>query len=163
MKRTLKYFLLSGLLVSSMAAFVFSGGIKSANAAATFSVSTYNELSSAVSSSLSGDTIEITADIVVTAQLSISKTLTINGNGYTLSVPVPGLDDSGVLNASASAYRVFNLTSGTLTINDATIKGGAATGEGSGVYVTAGSTLRLNTVTVSNSGGYNNAGGGIAN
>ena len=156
--------LFSAVLVIAMAtAFTITGGIHSASAATTHYVSTYSELSTAISSATSGDAIEVTSDIVVTAELPISKTLTINGNGHTISVPVPGLDDSGTLNSSASPFRVFNLTSGTLTINDATIKGGAASSYGSGIYVATGATLHLSAVTVSNSGGTGQAGGGIAN
>ena len=153
--------LFTGLLLAF--AVLASSGITVSYAATTHSVSTYNGLLSAISHTESGDAIEIAADIVVSSELAIDKTLTINGNGHTISVPVPGLDDSGTLNTDASAFRVFNLTSGTLTINDATIKGGAAEDAGSGILVKAGATLKLNNVTISNSGGSGREGGGIAN
>ncbi|MFA5675910.1 MAG: InlB B-repeat-containing protein, partial [Christensenellales bacterium] len=149
--------------VSVIGAFTVSGGIAVSHAAATHFVSAYDDLLSAISCAQSGDTIEIAADIVVLEELSIDKTLSVNGNGHTISVPVPGLDDSGTLNAGASKFRVFNLISGTLTINNATIKGGAAENAGSAIFVNAGAVLKLNTVTVSNSGGVAREGGGIAN
>lgn len=125
------------------------------------SVSTYTELSDAISDS-STDTIDVTADIVVDAQLDVSKDLTIYGNGHTISVPVPGFSDAGTYNNSPSAFRVFQITSGTVAIENATIKGGVAS-KGSGIFVQSGATLNLNNVTISNSGGENYPGGGICN
>ncbi len=126
------------------------------------SVSTYSELTDAISDAAT-DTINVSADIVVDAEISIARTVTINGNGHTISVPVPGFSDAGTYNDSPSNFRVFNITSGTVTIENATIKGGAATSRGSGIYVSTGVTLYLSGVTVSNSGGATQAGGGLCN
>ncbi|MDD4842702.1 MAG: hypothetical protein PHU31_00005, partial [Anaerotignum sp.] len=128
----------------------------------TVSVSTYAELTSAISDAATS-TIDVSADIVVDAQISIARSVTINGNGHTISVPVPGFSDAGTYNTSPSAFRVFNITAGTVTIENATIKGGAATGYGSGIYVSSGVTLNLSGVTISNSGSASQPGGGICN
>jgi uncharacterized repeat protein (TIGR02543 family) len=132
------------------------------SAAGSQSVSNSAQLTSAISA-LEVDTINITSDIVISAELPINRSLTINGNGYTVSVPITGLDDSGVLNASPSPFRVFHITAGTVTISDMTVKGGAAYGTGSGIYNGQSATLYLNRVSISNSGGSSYAGGGIAN
>ncbi len=123
----------------------------------------YDELVEAINQAGPGDTIEITSDIVVTSELVIDKDLSIKGKGHTLSVPIPGLDDSGRLNPDPSSFRVFNLVSGQLTIEELTIKGGAAGAEGSGIRVAEAASLRLDTCTVSHSGGRDAPGGGIAN
>ncbi len=130
---------------------------------AVSSVSAYQELISAVAAASDGDIIDIAADIVVEAEVSVSKSLMINGNGHNISVPVPGFADSGVFNTDPSNFCVFNIASGTVTIKDATIKGGAKSGRGSGISVTSGATLYLDTVTVSNSGKLGCSGGGIVN
>lgn len=163
MKSKIKHALLAVITAIAMVStLVIPGGIRSSKAD-TNSVSTYDELSSAISNALNGDTIEVTSDIIVTAQLTINKTLTINGNGHTISVPVPGFDDSGVYNTSPSAFRVFNVTSGIVSINDVVVKGGTASPYGSGIYVASGATLHLEGVTVSNCGGASYPGGGICN
>ena len=61
----------------------------------TRTAGTYTELTTAITSSADGDIISITNNIVVTAAVANSETITINGNGYTISVPVTGLDESG--------------------------------------------------------------------
>ena len=70
-------------------------------------VADYSELVSAVNTASEGDTITLAADIVVESEISLSNSLTINGNGHTISVPVPGFDDSGIYNDNPSAFRVF--------------------------------------------------------
>jgi len=124
---------------------------------------TYNELSAAITASAySGDIIQISADIVVTDQLTISKSLTIYGNGYTITVPVPGLDEMGRFNSSASTFRVFTFSGGTTTVNNLTIKGGLASGGGA-VYINSTSAvLTLNNCIISNSRS-SSGGGGIQN
>jgi hypothetical protein len=147
----------------------------SANAASPFTASDYSSLCSAITNASSRDAINITADIVVSAQVTIgkNKNLTIYGNGHTISVPIPGLDDSGILNSNASAFRVFFISGGTVTLNNMIIKGGRPNDllySGAGIYNDAGAILHLNYVTISNSGGAidrnfypKGYGGGISN
>lgn len=131
---------------------------------------TFAELQAAVTASAaSGDTINITNDIVVTAATTLDKSLTINGNGRLLTVPVPGLDESGVQTPSPSTFRVFLVSgSGTVvTINDLTLRGGLPSGgttnaaAGGAVQVAAGATLVLRQSTIERSRSTW-GGGGIA-
>ncbi len=163
MRKILKYTLITAIAVITMtAALIIPGGVGSAKAA-TNAVSTYEELSSAITNAALGDTIEVTSDIIVTSEITINKALTVNGNGNTISVPVPGFDDSGVNNTGPSAFRVFNIAAGTVTIKNTTIKGGAPYYEGAGIYVSLDATLYLEAVTISNCGGTGSPGGGISN
>jgi len=146
--------------------FLVAVGLPSINAAAAgASVGSYAALTSAIASCVDGDTINITNNIVVSAEIAISaKGLTIEGNNYSISVPVPGLDASGVLNASPSAFRVFNISvSGkTNTLQNMTVVGGAPASTGAGILNTSG-TLVLQSVTVAQSGGSSYGGGGVVN
>lgn len=144
----------------------------STNAASSFTASDYSSLCSAITDASSGDAINITADIVVSAQVTIGKNLTIYGNEHTISVPIPGLDDSGILNSTASAFRVFFISGGTVTLDNMIIKGGRPNDSysGAGIYNGVGATIHLNNVTISNSGGATDKvfypkgyGGGISN
>ena len=122
---------------------------------------TYNELSAAITASASsGDIIQISADIVVTDQLIISKSLTIYGNGYTITVPNPGLDEMGRFNSVASTFRVFNFSAGTNTLNNLTIKGGNVTSAGGAIYISSSTKLTLNNCIISNSRTTGWVGGG---
>ncbi len=130
--------------------------------AALTSVGDYAALVSAISASASGDTIAITNNITVSAEISINaKELTIEGNNYSIFVPVPGLDDSGVLNASPSTFRVFNVSAGGLTntLRNMIVKGGRPSATGGGILNTSG-TLILEGVTIAQSGGGSFYGGG---
>lgn len=122
------------------------------------------ELTAAITASVANDIINITGDIVVTAEVSLNKSLVINGNGYTVSVPNPGLDDMGRFNTTTSSFRVFNTsTSGTdVTINDLTIKGGYVS-TGGAISVPASTTLRLENCIVSNSRATSGGGGILCN
>ena len=130
----------------------------------TRNVSSYSELTSAISAASNGDIINFTTNIVIDNQIAISgKTLTFQGNGYEISVPRPGLDDMGRYNSSPSGFRVFQLSSGAnVTLNDVTIKGGA-TSFGGAINAANGTTLRVNNSIISNSlsSGFT-GGGGLA-
>ena len=132
----------------------------------TRDASTFAELQAAVTASAaSGDTINLTNDIVATSATTLNKSLTIRGNGRTITVPVPGLDESGVNEASPSAHRVFNISgSGVVVrIEQTTIMGGNIAGGGA-IAVSSGSTLRLVASTITRSRGTaTGGGGGIAN
>jgi len=131
----------------------------------THYVRTFSDLTSKISSAASGDVIEIQNDLTTSSPASgfsavtISKTLTINGNGYTISVPVTGVTNGGINNtgssgtSTASSYRVLE-TSGssvTITINNWIIKGGNIGSNGAGGCIrNTANKLVLNDVTVSN-------------
>jgi len=139
----------------------------------TRNAGTEAEFNTAYTNSTTGDIINITSNIVITGEKTLSKTITINGNGFTITVPNPGLNDMGVFNTSPSTFRVFNISgSVTLSINQLTIKGGSVSGGnmdagcGGAITVALGCTLHLNNCIVCNSrvnsfdggGGINNAG-----
>lgn len=127
---------------------------------------TYAALTNAITASSDGDIINITNDIVVTAEVAIAKTITINGNGFTVTVPVTGLDESGKFNSSPSNFRVFTLSGSgkATTINNLSISGGyIATGSGGAISVATGHTLKVNNSTISNSRAGTAGGGGIDN
>lgn len=128
----------------------------------THNVATEAQLNTAITNAVSGDLINLTGNIVVTGEKLISgKSLTINGNGYTISVPVTGIDDQGKFNSTPSNFRVFNLagTSVTYTINNLTVKGGSLSSAGTAPYYASGGailvqqnvTLRMNRSVISNS------------
>jgi uncharacterized repeat protein (TIGR02543 family) len=132
------------------------------NAQTTRNACTLSEFTSAISASASGDIININCNIALSSsQISLSaKTLTINGNGYELSVPRPGLDDMGKFNSSPSTFRVFNISSSSnVTINNLTIKGGWVDNAGGGAGILSNSsTIRLNNCEVSNCRAGNSSG-----
>lgn len=133
--------------------FVVLSGLSALPArAATVNVASGAAFASAVAAATSGDTVNITQDITITAEVAITKTLTVNGQGHILSVPVPGLSDSGVYNTNPSAFRALttNVSGGVIAINDLTIKGGALTDHGAGIYNGAGTRLELTRVNISN-------------
>ena len=132
---------------------------------ATVNAGDYATLVSAISSCVDGDVISITSNITVDAAVVInSKGLTIHGNSHSISVPVSGLDASGVLNASASAFGVFTISASgkTNTLQNMTVVGGNAYSSGSGICNNGG-TLVLQSVTITQSGGGNAGGGGLYN
>lgn len=130
-------------------------------------VGTYAALTSAISSSVDGDIIKFTNNIVVTAAVSSSKTLTFNGNGYAITVPVTGLDESGKFNTSPSTFNVFSFSGAkTTTINNLKISGGHTILPGGAITIASGHTLRINNSVISNSrassgGGIHNNGGTV--
>lgn len=132
---------------------------------ATTSLGDYVTLTNVIAHAATGDTVNLTNNITAGGEVDInSKGLTIEGNNYSISVPVPGLNASGVVNSSPSAFRVFsiNATGVTNRLQDLTIMGGTPAGAGGGVWMQAG-TLVLQSVTLSQSGGANYGGGGLDN
>lgn len=128
----------------------------------TFNAGNETQLNTAISSAVNGDIINFTGDIVITSAKAITGTsITINGNGYTISVPVTGLDDQGKFNTSPSDFRVFDFAGSgtTYVINDLTVKGGSLTSPGTSPYYATGGamlvqqnvTLRINRSVISNS------------
>lgn len=134
-------------------------------------VTTYSELTAAITASSTSviDIIEISNDIVVTANVTISKSLTIKGNGNKITVSINGVSDAGINNtgsggtSTASNFGVFNTSGSTLiTINDLTIKGGNNT-SGGGCINNSCNKLVLNNCVISNGRNSNAGGGGIYN
>ena len=136
-----------------------------AGAAGAVTVGDYDALTNAIAMCSDGDTISLTNDITVSTQVSIStKGLTLEGNHYTISVPVPSLDESGFGNANVSSFRVFNIDAigKTNTLRNMTVKGGNPDGAGGGIWKRNG-VLVLEGVSVTQSGGSGHGGGGVAN
>ncbi|MBX2921026.1 MAG: InlB B-repeat-containing protein [Chitinophagaceae bacterium] len=139
------------------------------NAQTTRTVGTYSELTAAVTASADGDIINFSNNIVADAEIVLSKTLILNGNGYRITVPVPGLDEAGKFNSNPSAFRIFNLSGSgkTVTINHLKISGGSLTaGSGAAIYVGSGNVLNINNSTISHSRGdetFSVGGGGLHN
>lgn len=131
-------------------------------AAASHDVASYSDFVTALAVAADGDTINVTKDITVTAALTIDKAITVNGGGFTVTVPVPGLDSSGIYNAAPSNFRVFdtNVSGKTIVISDMSIKGGRVAASGAGILNYDGTTLKLNGVSISNSRGSDSYGGG---
>ncbi|MCP1111016.1 YDG domain-containing protein [Ohessyouella blattaphilus] len=129
----------------------------------TYEVATYQELVDALGKVNDGDVISISYDIVVTSQVNLSKSVTIQGNGNWIRVPEPGLHDSGILNSKPSAFRVFYAaTAGkNISINNLKISGGNV--QGGGIYVGSSVEMSLSQVTITNCGGSGSTGGGIYN
>lgn len=137
--------------------------LSSLQAQTTYQVANHSQLTTAITSAVAGDILNITNNITVTSQVTVNKSVTIEGNGYTISVPVTGLDDLGRVNSSPSGFRVFDITGGvTVNMNNWTIKGGNTNfTPGSSIQVLSGNTLYMNNCVVSNGHTTNNGGGGI--
>lgn len=144
------------------------------NAQTTRHVSSYGELTAAITASVDGDIVNFTNNIVIEGEIALSATLTFNGNGYRITVPTPGLDEAGKFNNSPSNFRVFNINGSdkTITINNLKISGGNVEESGAAIYISGGNTLFINYSTISHSragndmsfaggGGLHNAGGTI--
>jgi uncharacterized repeat protein (TIGR02543 family) len=148
-----------------MALFILFSGLSATPAFATaLSASTESELRTTITAAATGDTINLTADIVLpSAQLAINKALTIDGHGYTISVAKPGVTEAGANAMSPSLFRVFELQGTvTVTLKNMKIKGGNT--QGAAVRVSSATTAILDGVTISNSrnstpAGYNSNGG----
>ncbi|MFT3936096.1 MAG: InlB B-repeat-containing protein [Chitinophagaceae bacterium] len=131
--------------------------------ATTYPVNTYSTLTSAITSATDGDIINITANIVVTAEVSVTKALVFKGNNYTITVPVPGITDAGLQASSPSAFRVFNISASgkTITFSNLTIKGGVSSASGGAVSIATGTIVKFTSCTISNSKAA--SGGGLYN
>lgn len=131
-------------------------GLNVSAAATDRNAGTFSELTAAIAASSPGDTIIVTQNIMVTGEISINKSITIDGAGHSISVPTPGLSDAGTYNTNPSTFRVFNISGpgNTVSISNCTIKGGkvmADYDDGGGAIRNISSVLKLNNVTISNS------------
>ena len=152
----------------SLAMFVLSiclVGFTGQVTATTRNAASEADFNTAYTSSVAGDIINLSSNITFTSEKTISKTITINGNSFTLSVVVPGLDDNGLALSGASNYRVFTVAANTnLTINNLTMKGGAISyGYGAAINVSSAGILYLNSCVLSNSSNSNGSGGALGN
>jgi LPXTG-motif cell wall-anchored protein len=166
MRKRKKQRIISFIVTVFMMVTMMSGMTTTVNAVTIIDVSNYTELTNAISSAAAGDTINITNDITISAEVGINKSLIIDGNNHTIKVPVPGLDDSGIYNTNPSNFRVFNVSASgkTVEIKNLTVKGGSTTSAGAGILNNSGTVLKLTNINVSNSrvAGFD-GGGGIAN
>ncbi|HHM04641.1 MAG TPA: hypothetical protein ENJ19_02725 [Gammaproteobacteria bacterium] len=91
-----------------------------------------------------------------TGDLDISDDVTIKGAGQSATV----------IDAQNAGDRVMQIFSGTVILQDLTLRNGAVDGEGGGLYIASGATVTINSCTIENnaatSGGAGN-GGGIYN
>lgn len=142
--------------------FCFSGYV---SLASVYTANDATSLNTAYTSAATGDTINFTGNIVVSSSLTVSKAIVINGQGYSLSVPIVGMSDAGVVNSSASAFRPLTISGSiTVTINNLKIQGGGNV-QGAAIYIPSGNTVKFNNCIISNSVGTStfNGGGGIYN
>ncbi|MBV7272875.1 cell wall-binding repeat-containing protein [Clostridium sp. PL3] len=111
----------------------------------------------------------ITADITnISAQLpTINQSVTITGNGHTISVQTPGFNSDGTYSTNPSNFNLFtingqgtNIT--TVEVDSCTLMGGAAAFAGAAISNTN-ATLKLNDDTITRSGSASYAAGGIYN
>jgi len=116
-------------------------------------------LRGAISGAAAGDTINfVTVFSVATQTISLSnghitidKNLTVTGPGANLLI----VQSTG---ATSATRRIFNLTTGTISISGMTISGGNVTGDGGGIFNTAITTLTGVVISGNTATGF---GGGI--
>ena len=131
--------------------------------AATATVSTFAELQAAAQTTgATGDVITLANDIVMTAPLTLSAGVTIDGNGHTLTVPVPGVTEAGLNAASPSTFGLFSVTSSSMvTLRDLTLLGGNS---GSGaINVASGARLTIQNSRIERSRNSSGGGGAVYN
>ena len=78
-------------------------------------VSTFEEL---VEACKMNNTILLTEDIVFTSAIDVpeGRNITIKGDGHTMSVETPNLDEDGNLNVNPSDFSLFNITNKIVTM-----------------------------------------------
>jgi hypothetical protein len=144
-------------LIISTTLNVYAGVVRTANNAST--------LATAYSASANGDTIRFTDNITVTATFGISKSIVIDGQGFIITVPKPGLTEEGIIDISASTFNTIQVTGSSTKVSfrNLTIKGGkTSTTAGAAINNTA-STIYLYNCKIMNSYCQSNGGGGIYN
>ena len=121
-------------------------------------------LSGLTSALAGGDkNIKLTADIIVASTLTIPNGFTINGNGHTVRVAIPYLNEDGTTASNPSPGGVFIINSGsTVTLTNMTVIGGQFTDESSiEAAIFNKGTLTLDHVTMTRSHrGLSNSGSG---
>ena len=131
---------------------------------AEVNVSTFEDLQTALSSSES--IINITADITNASELAISRDVTIDGKGHTISVPTPYLNEDGTKADNPSSNGVFTISSGrTVNLKNMTVMGGKFADENTtnaAIYNLGTLTLDHVTMTRSHRGLSNSGSGAVA-
>lgn len=121
------------------------GGVNNGDACVVMSTSgtCYDTLQSAVdAAATSGDTIELKSDLTTTSRVNIAKSLTINGNGFTINPTFTKVGNSN------NAVFIISGETNTVVINNLKINGVGGTNlHGINVYV---SNLVLNDVEINN-------------
>jgi uncharacterized repeat protein (TIGR02543 family) len=139
----------------------------SAQATTVTGITTKSGLVTAITNAVAGDTLVLGSDIIVdSSAISINKNITIDGNGYTVTVPNVGVLDDGTNSTAASTWGVFSFTAAAsaATLSNMSIKGGNATSGSLGaVSVPSGATVTLQNCTISNSRNSASGGGGLYN
>ena len=145
------------LIVLALAAGIPASGKVTAS---EFSVNSEADFNTALSTAATGDTIILESDIVITSTKTVTTGITIDGNGYTLTVPEPGLTSAGTFNASASSFNALTISASgqTVTLRDVTVIGGSSSTQGNGVRLTAG-TLVGDGLVITQSRGTSGGGG----
>ncbi len=108
-----------------------------------------------------GAVLNLTNDIEIGGLITVAENVTINGNGYTVRVPVTGLNDMGTVNENPSAYGVFYVPSGkSLRLSHMTVEGGATTAiTSAGLLIMDDVTVQKAYLTTANPLGSFNGGG----
>jgi len=107
--------------------------------------STLNNLDSALAGAQNGDTVNVNSDLSTAKQVTVTKALTINGNGNTISPTFSKTD--------ASNNSVIGIQSSGVTLNNLVVNGTGGTNlHGINAYLANG--INLNNVTVKNNGHY---------
>jgi len=101
----------------------------------------YDTIQKAIDAATSGDTINLLSDFTITQQININKSLTLNGNGYTIYSSFEKTDNS---NNSAIGISASNVT-----LNDLTVDGSNGT-DLHGINVYKATNVVLNDVTLKN-------------
>lgn len=137
--------------------------IQSIHAQVTRSVSSFSELLTALAASSSNDTISLAADITATSSVSISKSVQIKGNAYTLSAIKPGVTALGTLESTTTIYALINImgSGSEVGIQDLVMIGGNYTGYGLALKVASGNKVNVKNSQITRSVGVN--GGAIYN
>ena len=122
-------------------------------------VDTYEKLRDYAS--IPGAVLNLTNDIEIGGLITVAENVTINGNGYTVKVPVTGLNDMGTVNDAPSQYGVFYVPSGkSLRLNNMTVEGGATTAiTSAGLLIMDDVTVQKAYLTVANALGSISGGG----
>lgn len=137
-----------------------------AQAATVTGITSKSALVTAITNAAAGDTIVLGSDIIVdSAAIAIAKNITINGNGYTVTVPNVGVLDDGTNSTTASTWGVFTFSAAATaaTLSNMTIKGGNASSVYGAVNVASGASITLQNCTISNSRTSASGGGGLYN
>lgn len=149
--------ILALVIVCGICLISFKSGDLSSVRAEEVTVSSLSDLQTALS------TADSSTEIIVSSAITLTDGIDLDGNGATIRVETPYVDEAGYVNSSYSNYGVFVYGTGTYKLSNMIVMGG-----GNGYYVPAiksndsGGTIYLDNVTITrsnrglsiNSGGY---------